>query len=135
MVILFVCKWNQGRSQIAKALLKRLGTKNTCISAGTHVDKNSKLHTPLSICAPLVVKALQEWGIDVSDCTPRPLTKELVDSSDRIVIMCGHKDLPDYLQNNQKNIFWDIEDPDGKDYTYHQKMRNKIDKLIESNHF
>jgi len=130
MNILFVCKWNQGRSQIAEALYKKYFPKNSAVSVGTHTTKHNS-SVPLSKCAPLVVRVLNQWDIDVNNKYPKRLTQEYAKNADVIVVLCDMSNLPLYLLGNPKVTHWPIDDPDGKGYEYHVVMRDKIDKLIK----
>src|SRR5687768_3132964 len=66
---LFVCLHNAGRSQMSQALFERAAAgRHTAASAGT--EPGERVH-------PQVVEAMRELGIEVSDRTPQPLTREL----------------------------------------------------------
>lgn len=129
MTVLFVCKWNQGRSQIAEALFRKYTTKYTVVSAGTHANEFPDV--TLATCAPLIVQVLKEWNIDISNNTTKRLTQDLVDRADKIVFMSKHYNLPDLLKHSNKVTYWTIEDPDGQGYDYHIIMRNQIDQLVK----
>jgi arsenate reductase len=57
--VLFICVHNSGRSQIAEAYLKKM--------AGDHYEVESAGLEPAKQVNPLVVEAMQEEGIDISD--------------------------------------------------------------------
>jgi hypothetical protein len=44
--------------------------------------------------------------------------------------MSNQSELPEYLAKSNKVIYWDIQDPDGRDYAYHKLMRNRIDGYV-----
>ena len=129
MKVLFLCKWNAGRSQMAEELFNHYTTKHIGISAGTHgiTYQNKKLKE----FAFFVVQVLQEKNIDVSEKIPIQLTPELVQFADKIIVMTERADLPDYVANSDKTIFWKIEDAKGKDYEFHTNMREQIDKMVK----
>src|ERR671931_2314587 len=79
---LFVCRQNAGRSQMSAALFERAaGGRHRALSAGT---------TPAERVHPEVVAVMRELGIDLSDRTPRRLTRELAEQADVVVTMgCG----------------------------------------------
>jgi arsenate reductase len=56
--VLFICVHNSGRSQIAEAYLRKI--------AGDHFDVESAGLKPAKEINPLVVEAMQEEGIDIS---------------------------------------------------------------------
>jgi len=95
MKILFICKWNVGRSQIAEELFNKYSKKHRAISAGTHAlrFKDQKLKD----FAYEVVKVMQEKGIDVGNKIPSQLSPELAKSSDRIIVLTDKSDLPEFI--------------------------------------
>jgi len=118
-----------GRSQIAEELFNIHSKKNIGISAGTNTLPNSK--EILSEVAPLTVKVLLEIGRDISNKHPVRLTEETIQGTDKIIFIADRKLLPNYLISSKKLIFWDIDDPDGKDYFFHKKMKKDIEVLIK----
>jgi arsenate reductase (thioredoxin) len=80
--VLFVCLHNAGRSQMSQALFERATDgRHHALSAGT---------TPAEHVHPEVVEAMHELDVDLSDRTPRLLTRELAEQADLIVTMgCG----------------------------------------------
>ncbi|OGG01402.1 hypothetical protein A2Z33_02585 [Candidatus Gottesmanbacteria bacterium RBG_16_52_11] len=130
MNVLFICKWNQGRSQVAEALFKKYTSKHTCLSAGTHANELPGI--TLAICAPLVVQVLKEWDIDVSNKTTKRLTQDLIDHADKIVFMSKQRELPEVLTQSENVTLWSIDDPDGRGYEFHVSMRNQIDIFVKN---
>lgn len=129
MNVLFICKWNVGRSPIAEVLFNKYSKKNKAASTGTHAQKYAGVK--LSEVSPYVIKCMKEWKFELSNHTQTPLTKEQVDQADKIFVMTEKEDLPVCLQNSNKVNFWVIEDRAGKDYKSHIEMRNQIDKLVK----
>lgn len=88
-IILFICKGNSGRSQMAEAFLNNLSKEVTAISAGTEPDE--EIH-------PWTIQVMKDVGIDVSKQKTKLLTDELMKDADKIIIM--DSDLSKkYLQN------------------------------------
>src|SRR3989338_10020400 len=131
MKILFVCKGNVGRSQIAAAFYNKLSNSKDASSAGTEVKNNEGQKIKENEKAQLVIKVMEDEDIDLSNCTRRQLNEDIVRTSDKILIMVKRKETPKYLVNNTKVIFWDIEDPCDRSYEFHKYVKNKIKKLIE----
>ena len=77
--VLFVCKHNTGRSQMAEAFLRRFaGDAIEVASAGTiGADRPD----------PLVVAAMSEVDIDISAARPKLLDSALVARANRIITM------------------------------------------------
>jgi arsenate reductase len=79
---LFVCLHNAGRSQMSAALFERAAEgRHHALSAGT---------APADRVHPEVIAVMRELDIDLSDRTPRKLTRELAEEADVVVTMgCG----------------------------------------------
>ena len=104
--VLFVCVENAGRSQIAEGFFKKLApSEYEGISAGTK---------PVSEINPLVVQAMKEVDIDISDNKSKLVTNEMIEESDSVVNMgCMDKEsCPALFVEDVAD--WDIEDPKGK---------------------
>ena len=137
MKILFVCRGNVGRSQMAEGLFNLLTHgKHEVASAGTKVkdkdgiDRNGQL---LKDCngAHNVVSALGELNIDVSNKPRIQLKPEMLNGVDKIVVMAEQENIPDYLRNDKRAIFWDVKDPKGTDLETHKKTRDQIKVMLE----
>jgi phosphinothricin acetyltransferase len=77
--VLFVCRHNTGRSQMAEAYLRyRLGDKVDVASAGT---------IPADQPNAGVVAAMAEVGMDISDARPKLLDPALLARADHIITM------------------------------------------------
>ncbi|MCF4120332.1 low molecular weight phosphatase family protein [Antribacter sp. KLBMP9083] len=102
--VLFVCVHNQGRSQIAAALTRRLvGDRIRVRTAGTR---------PAATADPVVRAVLARRGLDGLVEFPRPLTDELVRASGFIVTMgCG--DACPVLPG-RRYLDWPLDDPAGR---------------------
>lgn len=125
MKILFICKSNVGRSQMAPAFFNRLSKKNKAVGAGTHVGENE--NQPLH---EFVIKCMSEAGYDLSKNTRKQLTKEMIKKADKIVAMTEKENLPDYV-DMKKVVFWSIEDAKDRSLEFHRQIRVKIKELVE----
>ena len=138
MKILFVCRGNVGRSQMAEALFNQKAPSGFfAISAGTKVfDKegNSCEGEMLEnrAGAEHVVATLQEVGVDARKATRNQITKEAFDESDVVVVMAEKETLQDYLLDNEKVCYWDIEDPKNKSLEETRNTRDIINNLVEN---
>jgi arsenate reductase (thioredoxin) len=101
--VLFVCRQNAGRSQMSQALFTRAAAgRHRALSAGT---------TPAKHVHPEVLAVMNELGIDLSDRTPRLLTRELAEQADVVVTMgCG--DQCPYIPS-KRYLDWALTDPAG----------------------
>jgi len=120
--VLFVCVGNSGRSQIAEAFFNQLAKgKAQAYSAGTQPADNVN---------PVVVDAMREVGIDISNNIPKALTPEMMEQADRIVTMgCGAEGVcPATFVETED---WGLEDPKGKPIEKVREIREEIrDRIV-----
>ena len=122
--ILFVCVENAGRSQMAEAFAKAYGTtKIEATSAGT---------MPSNEVNPIVVRVMQEKGIDLSVNKPKLITNQMVQEADVIIVMgCSAEGFcPAPLLN--KVVDWGIEDPKGKPIEKVREIRDEIERKVKA---
>jgi arsenate reductase len=95
--------------------------KASANSAGTH---------PGAELNPVVVKAMQEVGIDISRQRPKALTLEMVEKADRVITMgCGIEEVcpTSFIPTED----WALEDPEGKPIEQVRRIRDKIKARVE----
>ena len=121
--VLFVCVHNAGRSQMAAGLLglrseDRIGVR----SAGS---------SPADDVQPLVVEAMAELGVDLSEAFPKPLTDEVVRAADVVITMgCGDA-CPIYPGKRYED--WVLEDPaDAESLEDVRAIRDEIDARVQA---
>jgi len=125
MNILFICRANVGRSQMAPAFFNKLSKKHKTIGAGTHVDEHEgePLHE-------FVIQCMSELGYDLSKNTRKQLTPEMVKEADKIIVMTEKENLQDYIDMS-KVVFWKIDDAKNKSLEFHRQIRDQIKRLVE----
>jgi arsenate reductase len=118
--ILFVCLHNAGRSQMSKALFDLAADgRHEAESAGT---------TPAERVHPEVVTVMRELGVDLSDRSPRRLTREMAERSDVVVTMgCG--DECPYIPG-RRYVDWDLRDPKGLPLEEVGEIRDEIQRRV-----
>jgi arsenate reductase (thioredoxin) len=118
--VLFVCTQNAGRSQMAQALFERHGPDDVrAESAGA--EPADRVH-------PVVVEAMREVGIDLSERRPKKLTLEMQLHADwAVTLACGAKCpyVPSMVED------WDIEDPAGRPIEQVRLIRDEIEGRVE----
>lgn len=125
MKILFACRGNVARSQIAAALFTKYSGRPAS-SAGINVfeNENQKLNE-IPLAEP-VIRFMKHEGVDISNNIRKQLTPEMLENFDEIIVMSEPETIPDYLSNNKKVKFWDISDPKGMDDAGYIQMINQI---------
>ena len=113
MNVLFVCKQNAGRSQIAQALYERRG--GTARSAGT---------TPADRVHPEVAAVMPE----LSDRVPKELEPADAEWADLVVTMgCGDA-CP--VVPGKRYVDWELEDPAGQNVEAVREIRDEIERRV-----
>jgi len=121
--ILFVCVHNAGRSQIAEAFFNHYAKgKAQAFSAGTHYA---------SRIDPIVVEAMAERGIDISNKRPKMLTLEMLGVADKVISMgCGMEGVcPATFVPTED---WQLEDPEGKPIEQVRAIRDEIEAKVRT---
>ncbi len=120
--VLFVCVHNAGRSQMAAALLDH--------HARGRVHVRSAGSTPADEVNPVVVLAMAEVGIDISNRFPKPLTDEVVRDADVVVTMgCGDA-CPVYP--GKRYLDWELPDPSRMTVEEIRPIRDEIDRRVRT---
>ncbi len=125
MKILFVCKSNIGRSQMAEALFSHFNSEHIVSSAGTDVPVENENQLVSEIDTKLV-NAVDAEGIDVTKKVRNQLTLEMVTGSDRVVSLISIDELPDYLKNSNKLEIWDVSSAVGDGQEFYNNLRDII---------
>ncbi len=120
--ILFVCIENAGRSQIAEAFGKYYGKDKLIISSAGN--------KPSDKVNPIVVQAMNEKGIDISQNKPKLITAQMAMEADLIVTMgCSAQGIcpgPFF----KPTIDWKLEDPKDKPIEKVREIRDSIEQLV-----
>ena len=128
--VLFICKGNVGRSQMAEAIFNSLAKGNAiATSAGTNPDGyEGKI---IGEVGPKVTACMKDIGLDVSNKVSKKLTENMVSNADVVVSMVNKDMLPSYLRSSAKLILWEIKDPKSMDYTGHVEIRDQINGKVK----
>ncbi len=121
--VIFACRHNAGRSQMAAAFFEQLAdpAQATAQSAGT---------TPAQNVHPEVVAVMREVGIDLSAARPKPLTTEMGSGARLLVTMGCGEECP-YIPDAEVQD-WSLEDPKGKPVERVREIRDEIRTRVAS---
>ncbi len=111
--VLFVCRHNTGRSQMAEAYLRHfLGDEVDVASAGT---------IAADVPDPGVVAVMAEDGIDISSARPKLLDADRIANADRIITMgCDVEGVPRIDDD------WGLPDPKGQSPERVREIREMV---------
>jgi L-amino acid N-acyltransferase YncA/protein-tyrosine-phosphatase len=111
--VMFVCRHNTGRSQMAEAYLRYF--------AGDAVDVASAGTIAAAMPDPGVVAVMAEDGIDISAARPKLLDPLRVDRADRIITMgCDVEGVP------RIDADWGLPDPRGQPPERVREIRDEV---------
>lgn len=101
--VLFLCTGNSARSQIAEALLRRLGDGAFEVhSAGT--NPRSEVH-------PMAVRAVTQLGIDLRGQMPKDLSRYEGQRFDFVITVCDRARESCPIMPGAEMIHWSFPDP------------------------
>lgn len=124
MNILFVCKFNVFRSQIAEAYFKKINKNRNIKVRSAGVIRETKIFRN-------VIRISKSQGINLKG-GPEGLNAKLVKWADLIVITAN--DVPKSIFTKKKVIVWNIEDVDEREENLVEKrirIMKKIMKKVE----
>ena len=129
MKVLFVCRQNVGRSQMAAAFYNQLHPGDGG-SAGTIVDiPGQKLQ---DFPAKRTIAAMRQLGIDVSQQRRTQLTPALAQGYDKIVVMAEPENTPGWLAHDPRTEIWDIKDTKDTQAAETERIRDQIKARVEA---
>ena len=139
MKVLFICYANVGRSQVAHAYFEKM-SKHHCQSAGIAVNErlaamnlaSKKLKDNPNQSSVRYIK--RELGRDIGEKEKQQLIPEMINTADLVVVIAEKERWPGYLQECNKLLFWDIQDPVGMtdesaDEVY-REVRRRVEELV-----
>ena len=119
-IVLFLCVHNAGRSQMALGFFQHL--------AGDAAVGWSGGSEPGAGINPVVVQAMKERGIDITEEFPKPWTDETVRAAD-VVITMGCGDACPILPGKRYEE-WELDDPAGHDLETIRTIRDKVEQRV-----
>ncbi len=139
MTILFICKGNWFRSQIAEAVYNKLTGTHNASSAGTYTgapDEPEGVKLSDVLTGGNIFAVMDEHGFNLRSKKSTKLTPELLTNADIVVSMAEEPFIPNFLRNDHRVIWWDIPNPSNVtkeivEETY-QKLYTLISDLILS---
>lgn len=119
--VLFVCKQNAGRSQMAEALFGQAANgRHEARSAGTQ---------PAEPVHPVVVEAMRELNVDLSSRHPQRLTDELSAWADVVVTMGCGDECP--FIPGKTYVDWQLMDPADQPLGVVRTIRDEIGSRLQ----
>lgn len=121
--IMFVCKKNSRRSQMAEGFARTLGSGKVAVASSgleaSYVD-------------PKTVEIMSEVGIDISNQTSKPLSDFKAEDYDAVISLCGcGVNLPQEWVLTEVFQDWQLDDPEGQPVDIFRRVRDEIKERVE----
>ncbi|MBD2314141.1 arsenate reductase, glutathione/glutaredoxin type [Desertifilum sp. FACHB-1129] len=121
--VMFVCKKNSRRSQMAEGFAKTLGEGKIAVSS-SGLDKSQ--------VDPMTVEAMSEVGIDISNQTSKPLSDFNPEDYDAVISLCGcGVNLPEDWLVREVFEDWQLQDPEGESMEVYRTVRAQVKERVE----
>lgn len=120
-LVVFACRHNAGRSQMAAAFFARLARpeRARAVSAGT---------TPGERVHPEVEEAMREAGFDLCGARPQRLTPELAGGARLLVTMGCGEECP--FVPGAEIEDWPLPDPKGQPLERVREIRDEVERRV-----
>ena len=121
--VMFVCKKNSRRSQMAEGFARILGEgKISVTSSGLEA----------SYVDPKTVEIMAEVGIDISNQTSQPLSDFNPEDYDAVISLCGcGVNLPPEWVTREVFEDWQLDDPEGHGIETFRRVRDEVKQRVE----
>jgi len=120
--VMFVCKKNSRRSQMAEGFARSLGAGKIAVSsAGLEASQVD----------PTTIQVMSEVGIDISDQTSKPLSHFHPEDYNAVISLCGcGVNLPDAWLLREVFEDWQLDDPEGQSVETFQRVRDEVKERV-----
>lgn len=125
--VMFVCKKNSARSQMAEGFAKTIGKgKIAVISSGLEASQ----------VRPEAIATMKDAGIDISDQTSKALNEFKSENFDVVISLCGcGVNLPPEWVTREVFEDWQLDDPAEQPEIFprvRDEIRERVTRLVES---
>ena len=110
---------------MAEAFSRKYYPKHNSKSAGVNVMVQGDI-VPIDVWNIMIEK-----GIDLKHHRSNMINPKMVDSADKIFVLCPEDECPNYLINADMVDYWKIDDPVGG-YDSMVAARDNIEKLVKN---
>lgn len=116
--VMFVCKKNSRRSQMAEGFSRVLGADKILVdSSGLEASQVD----------PITVQIMSEVGIDISHQTSKALHNFNPEDYDAVISLCGcGVNLPEAWVSREVFADWQLEDPENQTIDTFRQVRDEI---------
>lgn len=135
MKVLFICKGNYFRSQMAEAIYNHLTNSHDAFSVGTYVgapdEPEGQILSNLFKNDSSFFDVMDAHGMNLRNNHTKKLLPEMLEKFDVVVSMAEEPFIPEFLKNNKKVIWWNIENPKIAPEGFFKITYDKLEILIK----
>jgi protein-tyrosine-phosphatase len=133
MKVLFICKGNYFRSQMAEALYNHLTQTKDAYSVGTYTgapdEPEGQILKDLFQTSDFF-DVMEENGMHVRDNRTKKLVPKMLEEYEVAISMAEEPYIPDFLKNTEKIITWIIKNPTLVNRRVAEDTYNQISTLV-----
>lgn len=120
--VMFVCKKNSRRSQMAEGFARTLGQGKISVnSAGLESSQVD----------PVTIQVMSEVGIDISNQVSQPLSDFQPEDYNAVISLCGcGVNLPQEWVVREIFADWQLDDPEGESIETFRRVRNEVKERV-----
>jgi len=120
--VMFVCKKNSRRSQMAEGFARALGQGKISVnSAGLQSSQVD----------PVTIQVMSEVGIDISNQVSQPLSDFQPEDYNAVISLCGcGVNLPQEWVVREIFADWQLDDPEGESIETFRRVRNEVKERV-----
>jgi arsenate reductase (thioredoxin) len=120
--IMFVCKKNSRRSQMAEGFARTLAKGQIAVDSSglesSHVD-------------PVTLEVMSEIGIDLSNQISKPLSNFKPEDYNAVISLCGcGANLPEAWVIRDMFEDWQLDDPEGESIETFRRVRDEVKERV-----
>ncbi len=133
MKVLFICKGNWFRSQMAAAIYNTLTATKDADSAGTYTgspDEPEGRVISEAMKSPCFFEVMEKHGMYIRNNKSKKLLPKMLAEYSTVISMAEEPYIPDFLRKNKKVIWWDVENPDHITKMIAEDIYEKVYKLV-----
>jgi arsenate reductase len=120
--IMFVCKKNSRRSQMAEGFARTLGNGKVAVTSAGLAS---------STIDPLTVQVMAEVGIDISNQSSKALAEFQPENFDVVISLCGcGVNLPEPWLLREVFEDWQLDDPEGHGMDTFRRVRDEVRQRV-----
>lgn len=120
--VMFVCKKNSRRSQMAEGFARTLGEGKIAVTSAGLEASSVDLATR---------QVMSEVGIDINEQTSKPLSNFHAQDYDAVISLCGcGVNLPEEWVLREVFQDWQLEDPEGQGIDTFRRVRDQVKERV-----